>query len=113
MVDPATKSGAFAPIAEKIAADVEKLTDKDENWTKYAHKLDKMSLKAYLEQFRGKAEDWAIDLLDVAYVVEFGLETDELSSLHLVDFIGTDLSEPFAIFGESDEAFRIRAGRRH
>jgi monoamine oxidase len=61
-----------------------------------------MSLKAYLEQFRGKAEDWAIDLLDVAYVVEFGLETDELSSLHLVDFIGTDLSEPFAIFGESD-----------
>jgi hypothetical protein len=29
MVDPATKSGAFAPIAEKIAADVEKLTDKD------------------------------------------------------------------------------------
>ena len=72
MVDPATKSGAFAPIAEQIAADAEKLTDKDENWTKYARKLDRMSLKAYLEQFRGKAEDWAIDLLDVAYITNSG-----------------------------------------
>ena len=33
MIDAATKTGAFAPIAEKIAADAEKLTDKDENWT--------------------------------------------------------------------------------
>ena len=33
MIDTAKKTGAFAPIAEKIAADAEKLTDKDENWT--------------------------------------------------------------------------------
>ena len=31
------------------------------------------SLKDYLEQFRGKTDDWAIDLLDVAYNIEFGL----------------------------------------
>jgi monoamine oxidase len=92
MVDPATKSGAFAPIAEQIAEDAEKLTDKDDNWTKYARKLDRMSLKAYLEQFRGKAEDWAIDLLDVAYNIEFGLLTEDLSSLAMVDFITADLS---------------------
>ena len=110
MVDPAKKTGAFAPIAEQIAADAEKLTDKDENWTKYAHKLDKMSLKAYLEQFRGKAEDWAIDLLDVAYVGEYGLETEEQSCLNLVDFIATEMDQPFRIFGESDEAFRIKGG---
>jgi monoamine oxidase len=110
MVDAAKQTGAFVPIAEKIAADAAKLTDKDENWTSYARKLDRMNLKAYLEQFRGKAEDWAIDLLDVAYLVEFGLETDDLSSLHMVDFIGTDMSKPFAIFGESDEAFRIKGG---
>jgi monoamine oxidase len=110
MVDPAKKTGAFAPIAEQIAADAEKLTDKDENWTKYAHKLDKMSLKAYLEQFRGKAEDWAIELLDVAYVGEYGLETEEQSCLNLVDFIATEMDQPFRIFGESDEAFRIKGG---
>ncbi len=110
MIDTAKKTGAFAPIAEKIAADAEKLTDKDENWTKYAHKLDQMSLKAYLEQFRGRAEDWAIDLLDVAYVGEYGLETEEQSCLNLVDFIATEMDQPFRIFGESDEAFRIKGG---
>lgn len=110
MVDAAKQTGAFAPIAEKIAADAEKLTDKEENWTKYAHKLDRMSLKAYLDQFRGKAEDWAIDLLDVAYVGEYGLETEEQSCLNLVDFIATEMDQPFRIFGESDEAFRIKGG---
>jgi monoamine oxidase len=110
MIDPATKSGAFVPIAEQIAADAEKMTDKDENWTKHARKLDRTSLKAYLEQFRGKTEDWAIDLLDVAYNIEFALLTEDQSSLAMVDFIGTDLAKPFALFGESDEAFRIKGG---
>jgi monoamine oxidase len=73
MVDPEKKSGAFAPIAKQIAKDAAKLTDKHENWTKYATKLDNTSIKAYLDQFRGKADDRAIDLLDVAYNIEFGL----------------------------------------
>ena len=110
MLDPEKQSGAFAPIAKQIAEDAEKLTDKEENWTEYAGKLDQMSLKTYLEQFRGKTDDWAIDLLDVGYVIEFGLETEDQSSLNMVDFIGTDLSEPFEMFGESDEVFRIKDG---
>ena len=110
MIDPEKKTGAFAPIAEKIAEDADKLTDEEENWTDFAHELDKVSLKAYLDQFRGKTDDWAIDLLDVAYVGEFGLETEDQSSLNMVDFIGTDLSQPFQIFGESDQAFRIKGG---
>jgi monoamine oxidase len=110
MVDPEKQTGTLAPIAEKIAEDAEKLTDAEENWTDYAHELDKMSLKAYLDQFRGKAEDWAIDLLNVAYVGEYGLETEDQSSLNLVDFITSDLSKPFQIFGESDQAFRIEGG---
>jgi monoamine oxidase len=110
MVDPEKNAGAFAPFAERIADDADKLYDEEEEWTDFAHELDRMSLKAYLEQFRGKAEDWAIDLLDVAYVGEFGLETNERSSLNLVDFITTDMSEPFAIYGESDEAYRIKGG---
>ena len=59
------------PIAKQIAEDAGKLTDKDDNWTAHATKLDEMSLKAYLEQFRGKTDDWAIDLLDVAYNIVF------------------------------------------
>ena len=57
------------------------MTDAEENWTEHARKLDQISLRDYLEQFRGKTEDWAIDLLDVAYNIEFGLETKDLSSL--------------------------------
>jgi monoamine oxidase len=110
IIDPQTHSGAFAPIAKQIAKDKAKLTDKDENWTAHARKLDRMSLKAYLEQFRGKTEDWAIDLLDVAYVGESGLETEDQSSLNMVDIITTDLRKPFQIFGESDEAWRIEGG---
>jgi monoamine oxidase len=86
MVDPEKQTGAFAPIAKRIAADAEKLTDKNEDWTPFARKLDNMSLKGYLEQFRGKTDDWAIDLLDVAYNVEYGLETKDQSSLNMVDF---------------------------
>ena len=110
MIDPEKQTGAFAPIAEKIAEDADKLYDEEENWTDYARELDKVSLKAYLDQFRGKAEDWAIDLLDVAYVGEFGLETEDQSSLNMVDFITTDMSKPFAIFGDSDQAYRIKGG---
>jgi monoamine oxidase len=110
MLDPAKKTGSFAPIAKQIAADADKLTGKDDNWTAHARKLDKMSLKAYLEQFRGKTDDWAIDLLDVAYNIEYGLLTEDQSSLNMVDMIGTDVSKPFEMFGESDEVYRIKGG---
>ena len=36
MIDPAKKTGAFAPIAKQIAKDAGKLTDKNDNWTTYA-----------------------------------------------------------------------------
>jgi monoamine oxidase len=110
MVDSATQTGAFVPIAKQIAEDSGKLLDDEENWTDYAHELDRMSLRAYLDQFRGKTEDWAIDLLDVAYNIEEGLSAEDQSSLMMVDAITSDLSKPFQIFGESDEAFRIEGG---
>jgi monoamine oxidase len=110
MIDPANKNGAFAPIGKQIAKDAGRITDKHDNWTAYATKLDNTSLKDYLEQFRGKTEDWAIDLLDVAYNIEYGLETKDQSSLNLIDFITIDFNKPFTMFGESDEAFRIKGG---
>lgn len=110
MVDPEKQTGAFKPIAERIAEDAGQLLDEEENWTEFAHELDKVSLKAYLDQLRGKAEDWAIDLLDVAYVGEYGLDAEDQSCLNLVDYIATDMNEPFSIFGDSDQAFRIQGG---
>jgi len=110
MIDPENETGAFAPIAKQIAEDADQIYDDEDNWTEHATKLDNMSLKDYLEQFRGKTDDWVIDLLDVGYNIEFGLETKDQSSLNMVDFIGTDMSEPFQMFGESDELYRIKGG---
>jgi monoamine oxidase len=103
---PNTERGAYVPIAKHIRADRERLK-KDPD---YARKLDERSLKDYLEQFRGKTEDWVIDLLDVAYVGECGLDTEDLSSLNLVNVIGIELDDDFKIFGDSDEAYRIKGG---
>ena len=92
MLDPNTRSGAYVPIAEQIRKDHNRLQDKHKNWTAYAREIDNnISLKKYLDQFRGKAtcgktiDDWAIDLLELAYVNENGLEGspagDRLASL--------------------------------
>ena len=110
MIDPAKKSGAFAPIAQQIAKDAAKLTDNDDNWTEHARKLDNTSLKAYLEQFRGKADDWAIDLLDVAYNIEYGLLTEDQSSLDLVDFIATDMGAVLRCSARATKTYRINGG---
>ena len=80
-------------------------------WTDHARELDNISLKKYLEQFRGKTkDDWVIDLLELAYVNENGLEAEDQSSLNLVNVIGTALDRGFSIFGDSDEAYRIEGG---
>src|SRR5690606_26367439 len=72
--------------------------------------LDRMSLAAYLDRIG--AEGMIRDLLEVAYVTEYGLDADEQSALNLIFLIGTDLSEGFAPFGESDERFKVVGGNQ-
>jgi monoamine oxidase len=110
MLDPDAGTGAFLPIAAIIAADQAALYTEDDEWTGRARTLDAMSLKDYLDGLRAATEGWAIDLLDLAYLGEFGLSTSEQSALNLVDFIGAETDAAFAVFGESDEAFRVEGG---
>jgi len=119
ILDLNTQCGAYVPIANQIRADAgphgEKLGGPGQ-WTAHARKLDNISLKKYLDQFRGKViggkniDDWVIDLLELAYVNENGLEAEDQSSLNLVHVIHTALDEDFAINGDSDEAYRIKGG---
>jgi monoamine oxidase len=102
--------GAYASMARRISSDQVALTRPDGSWSARAEELDRMSLKAYLQSFRGRAPDWAIDLLDLAYWGEFGVPTDQQSALNLVDFIAADPAGDFEMFGESDEAYRIAGG---
>jgi monoamine oxidase len=115
ILDPETQSGPFVPIANQIRDDAGKLGGPDQ-WTDHARKLDNISLEKYLAQFRGKTirgkttDDWVIDLIELAYVNENGLEAEDQSSLNLVHVIGTALDEDFAINGDSDECCRIKGG---
>ncbi|MFZ1991174.1 MAG: NAD(P)/FAD-dependent oxidoreductase [Alphaproteobacteria bacterium] len=104
--------GAFLTIAKQISLDQQLLTDANDNWTEQARTLDQMSIAQYLAQFRGRAPDWAIDLLDLAYMGEYGLPTNQQSALNLVDLISaeTGAKSGFAMFGKSDEVFRIEGG---
>jgi monoamine oxidase len=109
MLDPATGAGAFAHLAPRIAEDREKLLAGDE-WTDHARALDEMSLTTYLSGLGNYAPRWVMTLLNLAYHDELGIPANEQSALNLIDFIGLETNAPFAMFGDSDEAFRIRGG---
>jgi monoamine oxidase len=106
----AAGQGAFARLAPRIAEDQAKLLDADENWTEHARTLDQQSLADYLRRISNLAPAWAMEVLDIAYRGEFGLETRDQSALNLVDFISTETAHGFHVFGDSDEAFRIAGG---
>lgn len=102
---------AFAPLAARIQEDY----DSTEDLVDYAHEggagaLDRTSIAEYLEQIG--ATGFIRDLLDVAYVTEYGLDADEQSALNLIFLIGLDLAEGFQIFGTSDERYKIQGGNQ-
>jgi monoamine oxidase len=110
LVDPRGQTGAFIPVAARIAADQEALLDADDNWTARALELDATPLSQYLDSLASSAEPWVIDLLRLAYHGEYGIPIDKQSSLNLVDFISADVAKSFEMFGDSDEAHRIQGG---
>jgi monoamine oxidase len=100
----------FQPFAQKLAADVEGIYDADENFTEKATRFDRVNLAEYLTQTGKGVEKWVVDLLRVAYTIEYGRDAGEQSSLNLIALLQADTSEGFKIFGESDESKRIQGG---
>jgi len=101
---------AFEPFAKKLAADVEGLYDTEENFTDKATRFDRINLAEYLSQTGKGVEKWVVDMLRVAYTIEYGRDAGEQSSLNLIALLKADTSEGFTIFGESDESKRIKGG---
>lgn len=101
----------FIPLAKKIAADYDSLGE-EVSYRDHGdgEKLDRTSIAAYLDNIG--ARGWIRDLLDVAYVTEYGLECDEQSSLNLIFLIGTDTEDGFEAFGESDERYTVKGGNQ-
>jgi monoamine oxidase len=100
----------FQPFAQKLAADVKGIYDAEENFTEKATRFDRISLAEYLTRTGKGVERWVVDLLRVAYTIEYGRDAGEQSSLNLIALLQADTSEGFKVFGESDESKRIQGG---
>jgi monoamine oxidase len=73
-----------------------------------ASKLDNISLAEYFHSL--EISGWIKDLLEVAYVTEFGMEISEQSALNFITMFSTEVSQTFNIFGSSDEKYVIAGG---
>jgi monoamine oxidase len=100
---------AFLPVAARIEADLATLGEGDVTYRtpNGAEPLDRLPLADWLD--RAGVRGWLRALLDVAYATEFGLEIDDQSTLNLLMMIDAK-PEPFRVFGDSDERFRVRGG---
>jgi monoamine oxidase len=105
---------AFVPLAKRIFADSESMGEVVNYETEGGGvKFDKMSMAQYLDGIG--ATGWLRELLDVAYVTEYGLDAGEQSALNFIFLIETgELEEPdeFLLLGESDERYKVRGGNQ-
>ncbi len=101
----------FLPVADKMQSDFDGLGETiDYQNADKAAALDHTSLAEYLQRLGGAG--FLLALLEVAYVTEYGLDAHEQSALNLLTLIGLDTSEGFAVFGESDERFKVCGGNQ-
>ena len=103
---------AFQPIARRIRQDQDAVGDvvTYRHHTPRARELDRISISEYLDRIG--ASGWVKELLEVAYVGEYGLEAGEQSALNLVLLIGTDPTPTFEVYGDSDERYSVRGGNQ-
>ena len=101
---------AFQPLAAIVDNDSSQLSDTItfDSHSRFDAQLDRTTLRQYLR--RNLAVDWLYDVLEAAYVNEFGLNLEDQSSLNFVLTIGTDTSSGFQIYGSSDQRYKIQGG---
>jgi monoamine oxidase len=100
---------ALKPHVTRITGDIA-LMDLDSSDERFA-RLDRTSLSDYLTELR--IDGWFRDLLEVAFVTEYGLDAPEQSVMNMLCLIGLDTStEHWEAFGESDERFKVKGGNQ-
>ncbi len=107
---------AFRPLAQVMSEDLHRcfpdgaIAIPTAEQPYQAALFDHMSLAEYLDRQRQLAPVWLLRLIAAAYTGEYGLDPQEQSALNLLLLIGTDTSQGFQMFGESDEAMRVQGG---
>ena len=80
-------------------------------YTQRGYELDHLSIVDWInESVPGGINSRLGQLLDVAYNIEYGAESEEQSALNLLYLLGYSKKKEFQIFGESDERFHVRGG---
>lgn len=100
----------LSAVLDAQKAGAESVTFMDKGKNKNVEKWDNMSLAEFLDSQRNKVDSWVLKAIGQAYKGEIGRELHEQSSLNLITFIGTDLTNGFEIFGDSDESKRVKGG---
>jgi monoamine oxidase len=105
---------AFVPLAKQILEDYDSMGEVVNYETEGGGAaFDKQSIAQYFDKIG--ATGWMRELLDVAYVTEYGLDSPEQSALNFIFLIGTgDLADAssMVLLGESDERYKVRGGNQ-
>ena len=82
-----------------------------DNYTQRGLELDHLSIVDWIEEsVPGGIDSMLGQLLDIAYNIEYGAESDEQSSLNLLYLIGYIGPGRFRMFGKSNEKFHVSGG---
>lgn len=103
---------AFAPYQKRIAADIRSLPVEMtfENYDSTTLYFDHLSIKAYFDSIG--LQGFLRTGLEVAYLTEYGLETDEQSSINFLYLFSANTAQGFQIFGSSDERYKVAGGNQ-
>lgn len=104
----------FMPVAAKMAAAVMMTEGTDPTSQMLFDRIDNMSIPEWLQDAQigpGLAPSTLIRrILEVSYLEEFGLEVGEQSAWNLITLIDFETTDPFHVFGDSDERFHTHLG---
>jgi monoamine oxidase len=93
----------IAPLLDKDANSLGENYD-----TEDARRLDYIPLSTYIADLQ--CAQWLKDILTVAFLAEYGLETKDQSTLNMLSMLNTKPEDDFELYGESDEIYRIKGG---
>lgn len=101
---------ALVPVAAQLDADRKSWSDDFDPTYRNpqgAESLDRMTIAQWLD--RAGASGWIRELLDVAFLTEYGMPIDGQSALNLLTMIEVKPDE-LAMYGASDERFHVHLG---
>ncbi len=95
----------FKPLAREISYAVRRAESNEQRF----EALNAMSIREWLFSL-SNVSTFVKDIIEAAYVGEYGRECEEQSVFNLLYLIDYENVSPFRIFGDSDERFHVHGG---